>query len=615
MDGYAAYLFHQGTNYYSYKYLGVHKTEKDVYVFRVFAPNAESVHVVGNFCNWHSGIAMNKITDQGIWECCVQSKTLEGQLYKFLVKSTSGKHYKSDPYARFSQTRDKNASIVYTVSHYKWNDEKWLALRSKSKKNDIYNSPINIYEINLNSWLKNNDENLNYRRIVDELIPYVVQMGYTHVEVMPVMEHPLDASWGYQICGYYAPTSRYGTPDDFKYFIDALHCNGIGVILDWVPAHFPKDEHGLFEFDGDKLYEFKGADRMEHAGWGTRKFDIARCEVQSFLISNALFWLGEYHADGLRVDAVASMLYLDYDRMPGEWNPNIYGGNQSLEGIAFFKKLNSVITKEFPHALMIAEESGDWHMITKPVSQGGIGFDFKWDMGFANDMFEYMSSDPVYRQYIHEKITFSMMYAFNEKYILPLSHDEVVHGKKSLLNKMHGSYEQKFANLRAFMVFYMTHPGKKTAFMGCEYGQFSEWDNSKELEWFMTDFSMHKKLQYFNADINHLYLNNAPLWENDCSWDGFKWIFSDLKNENLIVYSRLSASGELLVAINFSGVERSNFEIPVSHKAYTELLNSDGVKYGGSGVANQGALCAVNGRICVNLPALCGIIFKPMAEL
>lgn len=616
----AAYLFHQGTNFYSYKYLGAHKIKNDEYVFRVYAPKAYSVYLTADFCGWEEGIPMERITKQGIWECFAYGDNIKFSNYKFRVISKAGIHYKSDPYAFYSQTREKTASIVWENEDFNWNDENWQ--KSKQEifltKNTFYSAPLNIYEMHLHSWMTRNGSGtkggnayLNYREIADELVVYIKQLGCTHVELMPIAEHPYDGSWGYQICGYYAPTSRFGTPDDFKYLVNTLHRNSIGVILDWVPAHFPKDEHGLYEFDGGELYEFQGKDRIEHSIWGTRRFDIARCEVQSFLISNALFWLREYHIDGLRVDAVASMLYLDYDKKPGEWNPNIYGGNQSLEAIAFFKKLNTAVFKEFPCTLMIAEESADWPMITKPVNQGGLGFNFKWNMGYSNDMFDYMQTDPIFRRHKHRSLTFPMMYAFSENYILTISHDEVTHGKKSLIDKMFGSYEQKFANLRAFMIFFMTHPGKKMTFMGCEYGQFREWDYENQLEWFMTDYPMHKKLQIFNAELNQLYLDSRPLWEDDFSWNGFEWIYPDMKDENIIVYLRKSRDGdEFIIAINFSPIDRYDFAIKVRGKAYTEIFSSDNARYGGTNKLNKSVICTQNEHIKITLPGFSGIILK-----
>lgn len=621
----AAYLFHQGTNFYSYNYLGAHKIKSDEYVFRVYAPKAYGVFLVGDFCDWENGIEMKRITEQGIWECYVFRPSLDGSNYKFRIISASGIHYKADPYAFRSQTLSETASVVCDFKEYEWHDKAWNDGKENffAPNKPFYSAPLNIYEMHLHSWKTRDgrsneygDAYLNYREIADELVPYIIQLGCTHVELMPIAEHPFDGSWGYQVCGYYAPSSRFGSPEDFKYFVDTLHRNNIGVILDWVPAHFPKDEHGLYEFDGGALYEYQGRDRMEHAGWGTRRFDVARCEVQSFLVSNALFWLREYHIDGLRVDAVASMLYLDYDRLPGEWNPNIYGGNQSLEAIAFFRKLNTAVFNEFPHTLMIAEESGDLPMITKKVEDGGLGFNFKWDMGFTHDTFEYMKTDPFFRKHIHDKLTFSLMYAFNENYILPISHDEVVHGKKSLIDKMYGNYNEKFAALRTFMVFFMTHPGKKMTFMGCEYGQFREWDYKNQLEWFMTDFPMHEKLHIFNAELNHFYLDSPPLWEDDFSWNGFEWIYPDMKDENVLVYSRKSLSkDELTIVLNFSPIDRYDFEIEADGKAYDEVFSSDNVRYGGSGKLNEMTLCAKSGKIKLTLPGLSGIILAKKQKI
>jgi len=435
------------------------------------------------------------------------------------------------------------------------------------------------------------------------------------------MEYPFDGSWGYQVCGYYAPTSRYGTPEDFKYFVEKLHEFGIGIILDWVPAHFPKDRHGLYEFDGQPLYEYQGKDRMENRGWGTRYFDVARPEVQSFLISNALFWMRNYHIDGLRVDAVASMLYLDYDRTPGEWIPNSEGTNHNLEAIAFFKKLNTAIFSEFPDMLMIAEESTSWPMITKPVSDGGLGFNFKWNMGFANDMFEYVAADPIGRKYIHNKLTFPLMYAFSENYILPVSHDEVVHGKKSLVDKMFGDYDNKFAGMRTFLMYMMTLPGKKLMFMGTEFAQFREWDYENELEWFMLDYPRHIEMQRFVKAMNHLYLETAALWDIDDSWDGFEWIEPDLADLNIIVYKRRDKKDhEVIVALNFSPVVRENFILKVPKMGrYEEIMTTDKYEFGGKNKLNETPVRAVTrideagekqNEIKITLPAMGGVIFK-----
>lgn len=625
----AAYYFHQGTNYHAYEYMGVSRM-KGGYSFLVWAPNAMEVYLVGDRFGWDEGLLMERREDDGVWQLFYETgDSLEGEKYKFKIHSANGWHYKSDPYAFASETLVHTASVIFCERDYPWKDGKWLSTRKAvPPKPSDYPLPLNIYEMHLASWMtrdgKTNvdgDAYLNYREIADLLIPYVRQMGYTHVELMPIMEHPFDGSWGYQVCGYYAPTSRYGSPDDFKYFVDALHRAGIGVILDWVPAHFPKDEHGLYEFDGSRLYEYQDPNRMEQKSWGTRCFDVGRNEVQSFLVSNALFWLREYHIDGLRVDAVASMLYLDYDRRDGEWSKNSYGGRESLEAIAFFRKLNTQVNTEFPDVMMIAEESTAWPMITRPASEGGLGFQFKWNMGWANDMFEYVSLEPLARQYHHDKLTFPMMYAFSENYILPISHDEVVHGKKSLLDKMNGDYAAKFATDRAFMLFQMTHPGKKMTFMGCEFGQFREWDYQNQLEWFMTDFPMHKKLQQYCAALNHFYLKHPQLWEDDFTWGGFEWVYPNLSGWNLLVFKRRDRSGkELTVIVNFSGEDRIGFLLETGErfKRYRLLFNSDDEQFGGSGMAmkEEYSVETIDGKsvLNMNIPALCGLILQPAEQ-
>ncbi|MGM9653494.1 MAG: 1,4-alpha-glucan branching protein GlgB [Eubacteriales bacterium] len=605
---YPLYLFCQGTNFASYDFLGVHRLPDAVpgmyeYVFRVWAPNADEVWVTGDFCAWSYDWPMTRIADSGVWETCLASDTpLEGSFYKYAVRRGIRTVLKADPYARLSQTLKETASVIWTDSAYDWHDGAWLAqrskamgLRSRRKKPHFYPSPMNIYEMHLGSWHTRDDAStrdgqhyLSYREIADRLVPYLREMGYTHVELMPVMEHPFDASWGYQVCGYYAPTSRFGTPDDFRYFVDTLHAAGFGVILDWVPAHFPKDAHGLYEFDGGPLYEYQGKDRMEHAGWGTRCFDVGRNEVQSFLISNALFWLREYHADGLRVDAVASMLYLDFDRAPGEWVPNVHGDNHNLEAVAFFQKLNSAVFAEFPDVLMIAEESTAWPMITKPTDQGGLGFNFKWNMGWANDLYDYVRTDPLFRSGKHTQLTFPLMYAFSENYILPVSHDEVVHGKQSLIDKMFGAYDDKFATMRVFLTYMMTLPGKKLMFMGCEFAQFREWDFENSLEWFMLRYPRHAEMQRFSAYLNHFYLDHRELWEIDDGWDGFAWIDPDDAAESILSYRRLDAAGhELIVLLNFTPVRRDGFRLNVPKSGrYREVLSTDSVQFGGGGRLN-----------------------------
>ncbi len=638
-DDLAAFYFHQGTNNRAYEYLGCHYKAEDgvnVYTFRVWAPGAVSVELVGDFNGWKPGAEFSRVTDMGVWEYELHSEdSLDGQNYKFRITSKNGVHLKADPYAFYSETLKGTASKIWEPKPFAWSDSLWKARRmltvtgkgSRAKRREFYSAPMNIYEVHLGSWktkdgksTKEGENYLNYREIADELAPYAKQMGYTHVELLPVMEHPFDGSWGYQVCGYYSPTARYGTPEDFKYFINKLHENGIGVILDWVPAHFPKDEHGLYEFDGGPLYEYQGRDRMEHEVWGTRFFDVARNEVECFLISNALYWLREFHADGLRVDAVASMLYLDFDRRPGEWVPNINGGNENLEAIAFLKKLNGTIKSEFPDALMIAEESTAWPMVTKPTTEGGLGFDFKWNMGWANDTFEYVQTDPLFRKYKHEKLTFPMMYSLSENYILPVSHDEVVHGKKSLLDKMFGDYNQKFAGDRLFMAYQICHPGKKLTFMGSEYGQFREWDYQNQLEWFMTGYEMHGKLWRYTAELNRFYLENRELWDLDFSWDGFEWLEPELRELDIISFRRMDRKGkELIVVMNFAPVERKEFIVDgLKHPRYTEVFNSDRTEYGGLGITNEGVLDTAEterGRaLKLDLPGLSAVILKPAAK-
>ncbi len=592
----APYFFCQGTNFRSYEWLGCHFEKTDdgfEYTFRVWAPKAEKVFVAGDFNSWDESLPMEKDAESGVWTATlISAKALEGNRYKYKVVSKTRTAMKADPYATYSETLAKTASIIHTVKA-KWSDSKWLSARGKAfEGKHFYSAPMNIYEMHLGSWKTRGGESnvdgehyLNYREIADELVPYALDMGYTHIELMPITEHPFDGSWGYQVGGYYAPTSRFGTPEDFIYFVNKLHKAGIGVILDWVPAHFPKDEHGLFEFDGYPLYEYQGKDRMEHKSWGTRCFDVGRPEVQSFLISNALFWMRNYHIDGLRIDAVASMLYLDYDRAPGEWIPNVDGGNHNYEAMAFFRKLNTAVFAEFPYALMIAEESTAWPMVTKPVSDGGLGFNFKWNMGWANDMFEYVGTDPFFRKYVHNKLTFPLMYAFSENYILPVSHDEVVHGKKSLLDKMFGGYDDKFACMRAFLMYMMTLPGKKLMFMGCEYAPFREWDYENQLEWFMLDYPRHSQMKDYVRSLNHFYLEHSPLWEIDDGWDGFEWIDPDRCEDNTLSYIRKSAGGEeLIVLLNFAPCRREGYKLRVKSKgSYVTLVNSDEAKYGGGG--------------------------------
>ena len=619
------YLFHQGTNYRAYDYLGAHKYG-DKMIFRVWAPGALAVFLAGDFNGWGYDSPMERTSEGGVWEIAVDRARLgESFIYKYIVRSAKGDVYKADPYARFAERMPGTASVYFDTDGYKWHDDGWLSYRRERFKRDnfsydFYKNPINIYELHVGSWKRHEDGSYySWRELAEELAPYVKQMGYTHIELLPVMEHPFDGSWGYQVCGHFASTSRFGTPHDLMAFIDKMHSAGIGVILDWVPAHFPKDEHGLYEFDGGPLYEYQGKDRMEHKGWGTRCFDVGRPEVQSFLVSNADYWIRVFHADGLRVDAVASMLYLDYDRMPGEWTPNVYGDNRNLEAEAFFKKLNSHINGEFPDVLMIAEESSNWASLTGNAEEG-LGFAMKWDMGWMNDTLSYVSLDPIYRKYEHNKLTFSMMYAFGEKYTMPISHDEVVHGKRSLLNRMPGSYEEKFAGVRAFMGYMMTHPGKKLMFMGGEFGQFIEWKYNDQLDWFLLDYEKHAALQRYFADLNHFYLENPELWEEDDSWEGFQWIDADNRDLSVISYRRLSAKrrgkrSEIYVAVNFTPVERKDFRIKVEAKGkYKEIFNSDDGKYGGWGILNstpaESFPTNAGEEISITLPPLSVVILK-----
>jgi 1,4-alpha-glucan branching enzyme len=614
------YLFHQGTNFRAYEFLGCHfDADSGRAVFRTWAPNAQAVNVVGDFNQWREDAhPMRRLSEDGIWELSLPDVS-QWQRYKFSVTGRDGqRRLKADPFAFHAETDQKTASIVYDIEGYQWRDKAWQASRHERI---LYDQPVNIYEAHLGSWRRQPDgQLLSYERIADQLIPYLLDMGYTHLELMPVMEHPYGKSWGYQVCGYYAATSRYGEPHALMGLIDRCHEAGIGVILDWVPAHFPKDSHGLVAFDGEPLYECHGADRMEHREWGTRCFDYGRTEVQSFLISNAVFWLEMYHADGLRVDAVSSMLYLDYGKQKGEWTPNTYGKNENLDAVAFLKKLNKTVFGLFPYVMMVAEESTAWPLVTKPIQDGGLGFNFKWNMGWMNDMLEYVSVDPIYRKKIHEKITFSFYYAFSENYILPVSHDEVVHGKKSLLDKMPGDYETKFAGMRAFLGYAMTHPGKKLSFMGTEFGQFKEWDEETQLDWFLLDYPLHRQLRDYVRALNAFYLRTPALWEVDYSWEGFRWISDNDREQNIIVFMRIDRRGEALVVLqNFAPVTRDNYCFGVPEPGrYEEVLNSDQPEYGGWGHSNgpleaeEDPMHGYPYRLRVTVPPLATVCFKKL---
>ena len=581
----AEYLFHEGTNYHSHKFLGSF-LEGDTCTFRVWAPNARRVFVTGEFCSWYPHTyEMKKINDRGIYEIQVHGVS-EFDAYKYVIVTQGGVElWKADPYAKHAETRPLTASKVYSLPEYRWNDKKWMENRTVP-----YHQPMNVYEVHLGSW-KHSEEGkeLSYRELAHKLVDYVKEMNYTHVELLPVTEYPYDKSWGYQTTGYFSPTSRYGTPEDFMYFVDTCHQNNIGVILDWVPGHFTKDAHGLYEFDGTCCYEYSDTRKMEHEGWGTRVFDYGRNEVKSFLTSSAVSWIEDYHIDGIRVDAVSSMLFLNYCRDEDKCARNIYGGFENLEAIDFIKNLNLYVKENYPGVIMIAEESTSYPKVTAAVEHGGLGFDFKWNMGWMNDSLDYLETDPFFRKGVHNKFTFSMHYAFSENFILPISHDEVVHGKKSLLDKSPVPYEDKFANLKAFLGYMYAHPGKKLTFMGIDIAQFIEWDEERELDWLLMLYPKHIFTHRYVKELNKYYKSTPALWENDSDWDGFRWHVVDDNNNNVFAFSRRDRSGkEVLVVSNFSNQILKNYEIGVdTWGSYKIVLNTDAKKYDGLAITNR----------------------------
>lgn len=586
------YYLGQATHYDIYRKLGAHpateKGKKGVY-FAVWAPNAAKVSVIGSFNNWQEDAnEMERLAPMGIYETFVPGAAI-GDMYKFCIESRDGRRlYKADPYANYAELRPGTASVVADIEHFKWTDNKWMEKRKVMK--DVHSQPMAIYEVHPGSWMRHpgrEDEGFySYREFAESLAEYVKEMGYTHVELMGISEYPYDGSWGYQVTGYYAPTSRYGTPEDFAYLVNYLHKNNIGVILDWVPAHFPRDAHGLAEFDGSCLYEYADPKKGEHPDWGTKIFDYGKNEVKNFLIGSALMWIEHYHVDGLRVDAVASMLYLDYGKQDGQWVANKYGGNKNLEAIEFFKHINTLILGRNPGTVMIAEESTAWPKVTGSVEEDGLNFSYKWNMGWMHDFLDYMKLDPYFRKDNHNKMTFAMSYNGSENYILVLSHDEVVHLKCSMINKMPGLGEDKFSNLKAGYAFMMGHPGKKLLFMGQEFGQLREWSEERELDWFLLEEDSHKHLQTFVKDLLHIYTKYPAMYEADTSWDNFEWINADDGYRSIFSFVRKSKSGKknLLFVCNFTPVPREDYRVGVpKKKQYKLIFNSDEVKYGGTG--------------------------------
>ncbi len=582
-------VFHTGDSVRAYDFLGAHlvnRNDKNGVVFRVWAPTARSVSVAGDFNNWNNEANYMYNIGYGVWEVFVEG-VKEFCTYKYCIESEYGDRLmKADPYAFHAQTRPGQASVVYDIESYSWNDSEWF---NKRKENNISSSPMNIYEIHAGSWRKYPDGNFfNYQKLADELIPYLKEMHYTHVQLMPIMEYPYDGSWGFQTTGYYAPTSRYGTPSDFMAFVDKLHGEGIGVILDWVPSNFPTDDFGLARFDGSPLYESNDPKTSKCDSWGTCLFNYARFEVTSFLVSCAMFWLDKYHIDGLRIGALSSMLYLDYGKAEGEWEPNKFGGKENLDAVDFVKRLNTAVHMYHPDVMMFAEENTSWPKLTHKIEDGGLGFDFKWNMGWMNDMLHYMSLNSMWRPFNHDSLTFSFYYAFSEKFLLPISHDEVSHGKGSLIKQMPGKYDEQFSGVRAFITYMYAHPGKKLVFMGTEIGQFDEWNHEEAIQWDLLEFEKHKKLRTFFKELNKFYLDCKPLYELDTVWKGFDWIHHDDYTNSVIAFKRTDKNGDEIVSVcNFQPIRRDEYCIGVpKYGLYDEVFNSDEERFGGSGVVN-----------------------------
>lgn len=605
--------FHEGTNYKAYNIFGSHQEVVDGikgYVFRTWAPKAKSVSVTGDFSGWSSpGVIMKRVSEEGVYEIFIPNLSIYDSYKYEIVTAEDEVVLKSDPYAYHFETRPANASKIFDISEYNWGDDEYISCLGSSSS---YSKPMNIYEVHLGSWRTYDDgAAYNYRDIANQLAMYVIDMGYTHIELLPITEHPYDGSWGYQTTGYFAPTSRFGTPYDFMYFVDIMHKNHIGVILDWVPSHFPRDAFALAKYDGSCCYEDPNPTRGEHKEWGTLVFDFGKREVQSFLISSALFWFDIYHIDGLRVDAVASMLYLNYNRTKSV--KNTYGGYENLEAMDFIRKLNKAVFLDYPNALMIAEESSAWPLVTKPIESGGLGFNYKWNMGWMNDIMDYLSLNPFFRKDNHNKITFSLHYAFSENFVLPISHDEVVHGKKSMIDKSPLEYEQKFSSLKAFYVYMMAHPGKKLLFMGQEFAQFIEWNYMKELDWLLLDYETHRGFKDFVKRLNHIYINTPPLYEIEDSWEGFCWISTDDSIGNVVSFIRTDKTGNSIVAIiNFSGEDKKNYSLGVPiNGSYSLILSSDeSIIQSKAYISKEKPLHGFNNSIEIDIPKFCGILIE-----